>query len=247
MSFPREFPPDRGYEALDEAVAKQTGYKIDFGRDDTDSYNLNVSSLKDNSSTHDQPGNGDLLPLLPRGSAWEAARGWRSFFGVPYRFGENLWIAVGLRVVVGHDRRGAYPTSRFYLVPFEPESVATILDRLLNRLVDQPEAGGTVGPSYGAVRSGAREPGDHRSTELDVLRRARAAYREGIRLLFRTAVLTEDELPSSSFLGLFGSASSPEDSRLVFGRSLYATIPPVHADFDWSSRLQVFLETDLTF
>lgn len=247
MNFPRQFPQDRGFEALDESVANLTGFRVDFGRDNTDSYNLEISRIGGSSSSYSRPKNEDVFPLLPSGNEWERALGWRSFFGVPYRFGEELRLVLGLRVVVGHDRRGAYPISRFYLVPFDPESPVKALGRLLDRLTEAVDGGNPAGPGHGAVRSRATDPEHHRSTEVEVLRRARAAYGEGRRLLFRTAVLTEDELPSSTFLGLFGSASSPEDSRLVFARSLYATIPPVQEEFNWSSRLQVFLETDLTF
>ena len=80
--------------ALVEALASFGSHRISFDRDTSDSYTLTLERLGATEEAGVGVGIGraagqdvrkdQLLPLLPRGSRWHAALGWRSFVVLPF-------------------------------------------------------------------------------------------------------------------------------------------------------------------
>jgi len=236
---------DSGFEILNELLVNCAGFHVVFERDDNDEFVLDVSSLKNNNPSIDTPPDSELFHFLPQGGHWNQALGWRSFFGIPYRYKDRLWLALGLVKVREHDHRGAFPRSEIYLVDFHSENLGELLSRIGCRVAGKDDKQAPV-PRHGALIGQAAELSEHLELEGRILRGAAAAYSEGSQLLFRTAVLTENEIPSPSFFRFFTGEAS-EESSLPFSQTLYGTIPSVYKNFRWSSKLQVFMEQGRAF
>lgn len=233
-----------GFEILCEIFEGRTGFHVVFDRNEKDEFILNVRHLPGKSQSVDKPPESDLLDLLPQGSNWSQAIGWRSFFGIPYRFGERLWLALGLVKILEHDHRGAFPRSEIYLIDFQSEKLGELVNRIGNHIT-QEDGGDDSIPRQGALMGEAVEPSEHRQMEERILRGAAEAYAEGNKLMFRTAVLAENEIPNSRFLRFF-SGESTDESAPQFSRTLYGTVPSIYRDFRWGSKFQIFLERGRT-
>jgi hypothetical protein len=234
------------FDLLTEAFSGLAEYKVTFERDKSDSFTLALESLTEDLPDSYELDKTDVLPLLPSGSNWSQAEGWRSFFGIPCRFDENERLAIGLVEVKSHEQRGAYPVSSIFLTEINDSYLPNVFDRLVQQLKGVPGDSKELAPHRGAVRGTASTPDEYLGTELRILRRAREAYAKEERLLFRTAVLTENNLPPFSFLNVF---NEQRDSELPFDyrSSLYGTIPSIYRTFSWSSRLKVMLDFNLSF
>ncbi len=229
-----------GFEILREILGDRAGFQIVFDRNDEDKFSLNVSILTGVNKNIDRPPDPDLIDLLPEGSNWSQALGWRSFFGTPYEHEDQLWLALGLVKILKHDHRGAFPRSEIFLVNFESENLGELVHRIGKRVADVDKSEDPV-PRHGALVGDAVHPSEHRKLEGQILRGAAYAYEDDSRLLFRTAVLTENEIPDPRFLRFFSSEPS-DNSPLHFTETLYGTIPTIYQEFRWASKLQVFLE-----
>jgi hypothetical protein len=234
-----------GFEILWNLLGDRAGYRVRFDRDKDDRFSLKTQTLTGKNYSIDPPPESQLLTLLPQGSNWSPALGWRSFFGVPYRHDGRLWLALGMVKILEHDHRGAFPKAEIYLLDVRAGDVRHIFDRLSNRVAEDGP-GDEPGPRYGAVLGNADEPAEHRELEGHILRSAGAAYADGNHLLFRTAILTENEIPGPRFFRFF-SGGATEESPLQFSRTLYGTVPSIYRNFRWSSKLQVFLERGRRF
>jgi hypothetical protein len=228
--------------ALVEAVAPPlASHRIAFDRDATDSFVLALERLALPDGAREpigtnvvgkDVGKDDLLPLLPRGSSWNPAVGWRSFVVIPFELPGVCAAAVGVEGVVPHASRGAFPVMRAFLMPAENVPVA------LSRL-----AAGLPGTGRGAEWlerrcfiqiSDARTPAEHQQHEGPMLRAAAEAWGFGEKKLLRTLLLSDDQAPwprrwRDKLRELAEDANPP--SYLV------ATVPAIRAQFSRSTRL----------
>jgi hypothetical protein len=232
-----------GFRHLEDTVLDSAKYRVRFGRDESDSFSLNVRELGSQVSSSLEKS--DLFPLLPTGSEWSETLGWRSFFGVPCRLQGTLYLGLGLVKIVSHSSRGAFPRAEIYFLEFDEPSLGDRFETLSGRLNPTTNPAENPSGSYGAILANAPSPEEHGRTEVGILRRAGNAYREGKRLLFRTAILSEDELPPFSYFSFFRSRDTDE-SILDYSQALYGIIPPVYERFGWQSKLKIFLERDVT-
>ena len=173
----------------------------------------------------------DALPLLPAGSRWTDALGWYSYVGIPFGAVARRWLAVGVEVVRAHPSRGAYPTLEVCLFPFGEPPVAGLI--AMSKAIDPDQSEGTASEPLefwrnpGFIQGTARTPVEHRRVEAMVLRYAARWYEQERALLFRSLVLSEDELPWRTPTGRHHP------------KYLMATVPAVSEGFSWWSSRRV--------
>ena len=97
------------FDQLDEAVGAASILRIDFDRDETDSFQIRLTGLLAERLERKQ-----LFPYLPRGTRWAQAVGWRCFLGAPFGPVDNSFV-VGVETVATHPTRGAYPLLRIHV------------------------------------------------------------------------------------------------------------------------------------
>lgn len=166
----------------------------------------------------------DVIALLPAGSRWLPAVGWHSYFGVPFRFDGELWLALGVELVKRHHSRGAYILFVAFIFPFhrppirrlaelanelhmikhEPASFnpagslsapsVNILDRAQKFLVDRFAKLGLRSDRYRVVEADSRTPAEHVRVEAEIIREAVESYKKNELFLFRTLLLSKSEL-----------------------------------------------------
>lgn len=239
---PEELPL---FDILDNVFLDVAEYRVRFDRDQSDGFSLNTDRVGNSFKKLDELPEDYVLSLLPNGSHWEQAEGWRSFFGVPCRLSDQLWLFFGATKVLDHPSRGAYPVTRIFLLNFDDNTFEDAFSQLIERIQPDVQESKGARPSYGAVIGDASSPEEHEQWEAWILRRALRAYRDSHLLFFRTALLSENELPALNLMNYFKTDSGSETSPFTFGRSLYGTVPEIHGDFSWSSKLQIFLELEL--
>lgn len=237
--------PSPGFDALDQSFSTIASHRVDFNRDESDSFSLSIESLRSTTSRKDLPKT-DILPLLPSGSRWDRVRGWRSINGLPFRSEGVLRLALGMTTVKQHESRGSYPVARYYILDFRESPIAGALRNLLDQYDGEEVPDDNRRPAFGAILGSATTPSEHRGTECRILRRAIPAYDGQRKLLFRTAVLSREEVPSFSFLSLVRGRFSGDDPRFEYNRCLYSTIPTIYQDFSWTKKVKVMLELDLS-
>ena len=98
---------------------------------------------------------------------------------------------------------------------------------LANNLYRSPADPNEATPTYGVVTGTALVPEDHAEIEAWILRRAAAAYKAGEQLLFRTLLLSGDEIRSPPIRSRIGLSSGDERSTSVFKNVLFATVPGI--------------------
>lgn len=103
---------ERGFDALDSILGPHASHRVELRRDATDSFAVSISTLD---PLGDLLSKEDVLPLLPVGSTWQTAIGWRSFYGVPFRRQTKLHLALGAEGILRHATRGAYPIAKVFL------------------------------------------------------------------------------------------------------------------------------------
>ena len=110
--------PDEENAALLNLVVNQDAlFSIEFGRDDQDSFAVDIRSLQ---VSGDLPWTTEeISPLLPAGSKWSPALGWRSFSGVPFFFRQKRYLAIGVESIVPHPSRGAFATYKGFIFPWK--------------------------------------------------------------------------------------------------------------------------------
>jgi hypothetical protein len=206
-----------GFDLIETYLSRNAAYQIHFDRNETDSYGVDVRPSNSGRSTlitKEQ-----VLPLLPAGSRWDAARGWRSFFGLPFSTPAESWMVLGSEGVVAHRTRGSYPIFRGLLFPSQ-EVPEKELFEMTNEIARSTE--GEIQPkrTYGVIAASSQSQEEHKYVEAWIIRRAVASYRAGVRLLFRTLVLSENEIPSRTI-------------AIDYSDFLIATLPALHDCFSW--------------
>ena len=209
-----------GLDLVRRSLSAAAFHRVVFSRDETDSYQLLIDANKGVSPALSR---NEISGLLPSGSKWLPACGWRSFFGAPFGIRGQEWLMIGVEAVVPHSGRGAYPVLHGYCFPFQqfPEgALLEIAQTVAGRAADCLGA-----ETYGVIESNSREPQDHVGIEGWIIRQAVQAYRARKRLLFRTVILSEGEVPSSH----------------RFRSSLVATVPSIRRTLSLSARTKLFL------
>lgn len=151
-------------------------------RDEKDSYDISI---------HAGPGYcGDLLlkaaqllELLPSGSNWAPALGWRSIYGMPLYVQEGQYIVIGVEEILRHPTRGAFPVVdiNFY---GELSRATQALDTYFDgKALPQ-------GPNYRGVVS-ISDLDDYYAKEPLLIAPALRAWAAGENALFRTLALSE--------------------------------------------------------
>jgi hypothetical protein len=224
--------------ALVEAIAPLASHRISFDRDETDSFALTLERLslpKGSAAIEPELQKDDLLPLLPRGSQWNPAVGWRSFVVLPFDVPGVCAAAVGVEGIVPHASRGAFPMMRAFLISAEKISVG--LSQLAALLPDAGRISELLYRRCFIKTSDARSPREHQQWEGAMLRAAAEAWRAAEPRLLRTLLLSEDQAPwprhwTDQLRELALDADGP--SYLV------ATVPAIRDQFSRSTRFTLW-------
>lgn len=228
-------PIELGFEAFAHLIAPDASYIVEFDRDASDSYSIGIETQRPPPRGRDL-GKNDVLPLLPLGSRWEPALGWRSFFARPFAWSGQTWWALGIQGVVRHETRGAYPVSKVALFP--PQQFPHLgLEELASRLFSGRFPPGPV--TYGVLRASSETPAAHARVEAWMLGRAVAAHHARRPLIFRTLVLSEDEVPRLPMLNGLVRALGMDELLEMVGASpqiLVATVPSIRKTFSSGAR-----------
>jgi hypothetical protein len=234
--------PDAVAEALAliETIAPLASHELSFDRDATDSFALKLERLREGAGAgagkarRDVPKD-DLLPLLPQGSRWNPAVGWRSFVVLPFERPGICAAAVGVEAVVPHASRGAFPIMRAFLMP--AENISPALCRLASGL-PSPDRSPELLDRRGVIRiSNARSPGEHEQHEGLMLRAAAESWRFGEPRLLRTLMLSDDQAPWPRHWSETLREMTHDTSRPPY---LIATVPAIRAQFSRSTRLTLW-------
>lgn len=183
-----------------------------------------------------------ILDFLPAGSKWVQARHWRSYFCIPFRARDLVWVAVGSQLIIEHGARQAYPVFRAYLFPFNLRGGADkCLIENLTKLADNIDDGRKEfkpnEKARGIVMSDSRTIAEHSSIEAWIIRCAMVSYRLNNLILFRTLVMCEDEIrkvdyPDFSFLLLKGLRYLKMQNRArPYLRFIHSHLFPNNTDF----------------
>jgi hypothetical protein len=216
---------------LAAATADLGHQEVLFDRDDTDSYRIQMATLR---SDREQLTRSEVMPALPVGSRWEDALGWESYvlFPIKRSIRCNDLVIIGIEYAVQHVSRGAYAIFGGVVVP------ASQACHVANAIADVLHAPEVTPPSsaYGIVISDARTLKQHRRTAAWILRAAGIAYAEGKAQFVRTLLLTQDEVPRARDL-LPGRARN-----LLLG-----VAPPLRDRFSRSSNVMLGLGQSKSF
>ena len=208
-----------GLDLIEQFLSHNAAYRLHFDRDETDSYVINVRASEagqDSLFSKEQ-----VLPLLPVGSHWDAAQGWRSFFGLPFSAHGESWVVLGVEGVVVHKTRGSYPVLHGLFFPSRMVPESELLE-MANKIAPSTESNTEPKKTYGVIAASSQSQEEHKHVEAWVIRRAVASYRAGVRLLFRTLVLSEDQIPSQT-------------GEIDYSDFLIATVPAIRERFSWTT------------
>lgn len=178
------------------------------------------------------------------------AQGWRSFIGIPFWQGNRNWLFLGVAGVVPHATRGAFPLLHGYRHFFEapPLEGLTALSAALTATSDEYHQHRS---SYGVHSADSRSPEEHVEVEAWIVLRASQAYARTEQLMFRTLLLSQEDLNNvPPFARRYGASGAAENSAVVTGEKpvkiapklfLAATAPSIKASFSTAAwaRLQV--------
>jgi len=209
-----------GLNLIEKHLSRKAVCRIHFDRDETDSYIIDVQPITSVYSSF--PTKEQVLPLLPAGSHWDAARGWRSFFGVPFSTPDESWIVLGCEGVIVHRTRGSYPVFRGFLFPARAIPERELLE-MANEITSATEGHVQRKSTYGIIESSSQSQEKHKQIEAWIIRRAVTSYHAGIRLLFRTLLLSEHQIPSRR-------------TGIDYSYFLIATAPAIRERFSWRTR-----------
>jgi len=207
-----------GLNLLDQFFGGSAKGQVDFFRDKGDSFSIRILPLCDGDEWH--LSEKEALSLIPEGSNWEVAEGWRSFFGHSLQTRSGLLFVIGAEGILPHKDRGAYPVMRAYTFAASKIPV-TKMEALANKLSPGCSA---CGSWRGIIKTSSNTPAEHQEVEGTIIRLAAAFYRsrQQPRLLFRTLILCASRLP-----------------RLR--SSLVATVPSIERTFSRADRLRTWL------
>jgi hypothetical protein len=200
----------------------------------------------------------DVITLLPAGSRWLPAVGWHSYFGIPFRFDNKIWLAAGAEVVNRHQARGAYVSFFAFIFPFHqppirqlaelaielgatlPEQVPVrpansqrlFFEHALKFMADGFSRLDLLGHSYKVVESSSRTPAEHTKVEAEIIREAAESYSKRELLLFRTLILSENQLERHQ--SLFSGCQKKKTFaklQIRYCKYLAATVPTIKSTF----------------
>jgi hypothetical protein len=196
----------------------------------------------------------DVIPLLPAGSRWLPAVGWHSYFGIPFSFEDKMWLAVGAEIVNAHHSRGAYIAFCAFVFPFNRPPVRQLM-QLADELEAIPPAVGrsqtaphpvTLESSLKFIADGLRKvrlldhdyriikaksinPAEHVKVEAHIIRKAAEAYAREELLLFRTLILSENQLGQLS--SPFRQKKAVASLRICYYKYLGSTVRAIASTF----------------
>lgn len=225
--------------ALVETLAPFGSHRISFDRDTSDSFTLTLQRLAAGEAAgqdvRQDVQKDQLLPLLPRGSRWHPALGWRSFVVLPFEVPGVCAAAVGMEGVVPHSSRGAFPIMRAFLM--QADRVSPALLRLAAGLPAVLGVAGLLDRRGVVIPSDALSAVDHQRYEAPMLLAAAEAWRSGEAKLLRTVLLSDDQAPwPRRWTEALREAAMDEGGRSY----LVATVPPIRAQFSRSTRLTLW-------
>lgn len=202
-------------------------------------FTLNVQQL--------QPSNisitkGDIarVGLPPSGSKWRQGLGWYSIFGVPFQLQNKYWLAIGAEMIVKHVRGDTHPIFQAYIFEFTQEQLNLAITGLQNIAQEiYPNSKSIRQSKTGIVFSSFQSPPKYRIVESFIIQSAIAMYRERQTLLFRTVILSDEQLkkvdyPAPNFWG--------DKSGYLMGTTTH-----IQNAFTWQARLKLFLCRTYTF
>jgi len=189
-------PFSDGIVFLDHLCGPTAAYVASLDRDESDNYVLR-SDCKDPDAFIVEPSLGELGSLLPVGSQWSQALEWRSFVGIPLIVQRRQWLAIGLEGVRRHARGGAFVTCRAFFLQWPLEKVMLeALQRLSQELCSRSQGNLICWTPRGI--SNIKAPSvnwlEHRHVEGHIIKWAVDDYAREKLTLFRTLILSEDEV-----------------------------------------------------
>lgn len=144
----------------------------------------------------------EILLLLPTGSRWSQAIGWRSIFGIPLQTRTHSWLVVGTIDIVSHLARGGFPVLNLHFFHSEKPPLVQ-LRNVANAIYTLSEADKKyrLGGVYGVIFTHSHSLKEHAPTESKILWQSAYRYENKESFLFSTLILSDDQLKSSNFPG----------------------------------------------
>jgi hypothetical protein len=205
------------WEKLDDLkpVEAFATHRIAFFRDESDSYEIAIDPL--GVALEATVTTKEVMAILPRGSSWSQAVGWRSIVGTWITAAGAELLFIGVISIEPHAERGAFPTVYGYMGCKPSPSLRRALESCASNVSSRPSR---AVPDRGVFWCDSRTPEIHRGIEAGVLHLAASRYTTPNRFQFRTLVLCDDDVP-----------------RKISSRDfLVVTIPIIHDCFGWSAR-----------
>lgn len=175
------------------------------------------------------------LGLLPSGSKWRQGLGWYSIFGIPFKLQNKNWLAIGAEMIIKHERNDTtHPVFQAYIFEFTQAQSSSIINGLQNVALEiYPNSKKIRRSKTGIVYSNFQSPQKYKVVESFIIQSAIAVYREKQTLLFRTVILSDEQLkkveyPTPTFLG--------DKSGYLMG-----TTSHIQSAFSWQARLKLFM------
>jgi hypothetical protein len=210
---------------------------IDYGKN---AFTLNVQQIQPSNITITK---GDVvrLGLLPSGSKWRQGLGWYSIFGIPFKLQDKYWLAIGAEMIVKHERNDTtHPIFQAYIFEFTQAQLSSIINGLHNVALEiYPNSKSIRQSKTGIVFSNCQSPQKYKVVESFIIQSAIAVYRERQSLLFRTVILSDEQLkkveyPAPNFWG--------DKSGYIMG-----TTSHIQSAFSWQARLKLFMSRAYSF
>ena len=182
---------DTVIEALDAHAYEHALLKFSVDRDESDSYDLSLSRYAlGNSGIASNLQSSDLMNLLPTGTSFRKAVGWRNIFGAQFFCHSSSFAVIGIEQIVPHSSRGAFPRSSIYL--YSDLALAAAGLRQLGSQLPMPVK--YANKWYGIYNCNSQTPDAHRAYEASTISCAIHHWTSGTRFLFRTLLIDESSL-----------------------------------------------------
>src|SRR5438128_9448919 len=126
---------------LERLLGPRAVLDISLGRDQSDNYAVRTTPPRSTGPTQ-IPSATEILQLLPTGSTWSPALGWRSIVGLPIFLKDSRWLLLGVESAGGHQSRGAFALFRAFVFRLDQD-----IDRILRevgRALTLPRGGTSV-------------------------------------------------------------------------------------------------------
>ena len=193
------------FKFISDLFQANADFYLKFMRDESDSYIFEFECI--NEENKHLLTKKDVMPLLPIGADWIGAVGWRSLFGIPFKVRENEWIGIGLREILRHSHRGAYPVQITYFFPLSKKPIDE-LKRLATAISNERDYFYPFEKQSGMIEDD--NPEEHAKFERKIIEKAYRNYEENKSMMFNTLVLSNSEIEI---------AASPENA---YQKNFYA-------------------------